>query len=370
MRKFVLATVSAVVLALGVVATGAAAATVVPVTSGLDSPRGLAFLPNGTLAVAEAGHGGDVCLPEAPCLGLSSQISTIDVAAGTHAPHVSGLISGLDPEGGSLGVDGLSSQGGRLIALVGANPAGLDQASCAGMPSDCGAVVAAAKAQLGHLLQVSASGSWRAIAGVGTFDLDYTAANPGGDVFGQEIDSNPYGVLALPGGTFVADAGSNTLDWVGNNGGISIVNRFPVPNPPEPFPSDAVPTCVAQGAGGLTVGDLAGRIWQQHAGTWQLVSPQVGMQHFTGCAADSAGNVYLVSMFSGLFPGPDVAFTGSVVKLAANGSISTVAAGLMFPNGIAVGPDGGLYVSTGSICPATPGGFCGPFTGGVTKITQ
>src|SRR5262245_42723005 len=31
------------------------AATVTTVTSGLDNPRGLAFLPNGTLAVAEAG---------------------------------------------------------------------------------------------------------------------------------------------------------------------------------------------------------------------------------------------------------------------------------------------------------------------------
>jgi hypothetical protein len=361
----------AAVLVSAVVAGTAAAATVTPVTSGLDSPRGMTFLPNGTLVVAEAGHGGDVCLgPDAPCFGLTSQISTVDVTAGTHTPLATGLISLLDPEGGALGVDGVSAQGGRISAIVGANPAGLDQVSCSGLPADCGAVLAAAKAQLGQLLQVSGGGSWRAVAGVGKFDFDFTAENPGGAVFGTEIDSNPYGVLAQPGGTFVADAGANTLDWVGNNGDISILKRFVVPNPAEPFPTDAVPTCVAQGAGGLTVGDLAGRIWQLRSGNWQLLSPQVGMQHFTGCAADSAGNVYLVSMFNGLFPGPDVVFTGQVVKLAANGGISTVASGLMFPNGIAVGGDGALYVGTGSICPATPGGACGPFTGGVVKITQ
>jgi len=36
--------------------TAAAAPTITPVTSGLDSPRGIAFL-HGSLMVGEAGHG-------------------------------------------------------------------------------------------------------------------------------------------------------------------------------------------------------------------------------------------------------------------------------------------------------------------------
>jgi hypothetical protein len=110
------------------------------------------------------------------------------------------------------------------------------------------------------------------------------------------------------------------------------------------------------------------RIWSVNGSNATLLSGQEAMRHFTGCAADAAGNVYLVSMFAGLFPNPA---TGSVVKLAANssGSVSTVASNLLFSNGITVGPDGQLYVSVGSVCPATPGGACGPATGGVVKIT-
>jgi hypothetical protein len=368
MRKLVSLFLFACVVAL-VVVVGAGAA-VTPVTSGLDSPRGLAFLPNGTLTVAEAGHGGDVCLGGGgpPCLGTSGQISRINLATGSHSPIVSGLFSLLDPEGGALGPAGLSAQGGRLLAIMGVNPQALEGASCSGQPSDCPAVLATARAEAGQLLKVTPSGSWNAFAGVGAFGFDFTANNPGDGEFGTEIDANPYGVLALPSGTFVADAGANTLDWVGNNGHITMVHRFPVPDPPQLFPTDAVPTCIARRAGGLIVGDLAGRIWSVNGSNATLLSGQEAMRHFTGCAADAAGNVYLVSMFAGLFPNPG---TGSVVKLAANssGSVSTVASNLLFSNGITVGPDGQLYVSVGSVCPATPGGPCGPATGGVVKIT-
>lgn len=373
MRKFVLSLMFVCLVSVVAVA-GAGAATVTPVASGLDNPRGVAFLPNGTLAVAEAGHGGDVCFGTGgtpPCLGTSSQISAIDLATGSHTPIVSGLFSVLEPEGGGsvIGAAGLSVQGGRLLLSLGESPAPLADASCTGLASDCAAVLATARAEAGQLLKVTPSGSWKALAGVGSFDYDFTAANPGDGTYGEEIDANPYGVLAMPSGTYVADAGANTLDWVGNNGDISILYRFPVPNPPQPFPTDGVPTCIAQGAGGLIVGDLAGRIWSVNGTNATLLSGQVNDRHFTGCAADAAGNVYLVSMFSGLFPNPG---TGSVVELAANssGSVSTIASGLVFPNMITIGPDGQFYVSVNSVCPATPGGACGPLTGGVIKITQ
>jgi hypothetical protein len=375
MRKFYLGmALTCLVAVVGVV--GAAAATVTQVASGLDNPRGVAFLPNGTLVVAEAGHGGDVCLGPGgtlPCYGTSSQISAIDLTTGSHTPIVSGLFSVLEPDGGGsvIGTSGLSVQGGRLLASMGENPAAdpLASASCTGLASDCPAVLATARAEAGQLLKATPSGNWNALAGVGLFDYNFTAANPGDGTYGHEVDANPYGVLAMPSGTYVADAGANTLDWVGNNGDISILHRFVVPNPPEPFPTDAVPTCIAQGASGLIVADLAGRIWSVNGTNATLLSGQVAGRHFTGCAADAAGNVYLVSIFSG--PGFPTPGTGSVVELAANssGSVSTIVSGLNFPNMIAIGPDGQLYVSVNSVCPAIPGGKCGPFTGGVDKIT-
>jgi hypothetical protein len=367
MRKFTVAVVAVCVLGFGVFISAASAATVAPLASGLDNPRGLAFLPSGTLTVAEAGHGGDVCFGDGgPCVGTSGQISTLNVTNGWHTPLVSGLFSLLDPEGGGIGVDGLSSQGGRLLAIMGVFPQVLDGATCTGQPADCPQVLATARAEAGQLLKVTPSGNWKTIAGVGASDFQWTIDHH--SIYGGEVDANPYGLLALPGGTYVADAGANTLDWVGNDGSISVVYRFPNPNPAEPFPTDAVPTCVAAAATGkLYVGDLAGRIWAVNGGSATLVSGQNG-NHYTGCAADSSGNVYFVSMFAGLFPNPG---TGSIVKLTAGGSVSTLATGsLVFPNGIAVGSNGVLYVSVNSVCDATPGGDdCGPFTGGVVKIT-
>jgi hypothetical protein len=209
-------------------------------------------------------------------------------------------------------------------------------------------VLAAAQSQAGALLKFTPSGNWNRIADVGGFDYQFTADNPGDGQFGTEIDANPYGLLGLPGGTYVADAGSNTLDWVANNGEISIVYRFPVP-PVAVFPIDGVPTCVASAGGQLTIADLAGRIWHVSGSTATLVQGQTG-NHYTSCAADAAGNVYIVSMWHTPpipFPNPN---TGSIVKVAANGVVSTLSlpAALNFPNGITIGSDGALYVSVGS----------------------
>ena len=54
-------------------------------------------------------------------------------------------------------------------------------------------------------------------------------------------NANPYGLLPTPRGTFVADAGSNTLDFVGANGSVQLLAGDPLPAPGG-FPGDGVPT--------------------------------------------------------------------------------------------------------------------------------
>jgi hypothetical protein len=375
MRKIFTALLAAGGLALAGSAVPAGAATATPkaatittVTSGLDNPRGLAFLPNGTLAVAEAGHGGDVCINGGVvCIGTSSQVSRINLANGTHTPLVTGLFSmTLVDEGANLGVGGLSVQGGRLLGIEGEYPQQFAGISCADQPADCPQVLATARAQAGTLAKVTPSGHWHTIAGVGAFNYQWTVDQA---IPGAELDSNPYGLLGLPGRTYVADAGSNTLVSVGANGRITVLHRFPDPVPAEPFPTDGVPTCATlTPSGQLYVADLAGRIWRMTNGgraATQVLPASSGL-HFTGCQADAAGNVYFVSLFSGTpFPGPT---SGSILKLTPAGAISTVVSGLNFPNKLAIGPDGSLYVSVNSVCPATPGP-CGPDTGSVIRIS-
>ena len=70
----------------------------------LNNPRGL-DLRHGALYVAEAGRGGDSCLPEdGPCVGLTSSITK--VRHGHQRRVVEGLLSFAGPDGtGAVGVD-------------------------------------------------------------------------------------------------------------------------------------------------------------------------------------------------------------------------------------------------------------------------
>src|SRR5439155_13660255 len=237
-------------------AAGAGAPTPAFVAGGFDSPRGVEFF-QGTLVVGEAGHGGKNCFGTQPmiCFGRTSQISWVNRASGTHTPLVDHLFSAAEffapGEGEALGVDGISARDGKLMAILGVYPQAFANYQCAPGDSECAADVDAAKKEAGALLAVKSNGSWHKVAGVGAFGFNYTANIPN-----QEHDSNPYGVLAVNGGSYVADAGSNTLEFVSNGGHISVLHYFPFrqnPKDTSAFPTDEVPTCIAKADDGLWV---------------------------------------------------------------------------------------------------------------------
>ena len=91
------------------------------------------------------------------------------------------------------------------------------------------------------------------------------------------------------------------------------------------------------------------------------------IKHVTGCTADGQGNVYFVNMWT--TPTPPKPFTGNIVKLDTEaGTSSVIASGLNFPNMDVVGPDGNLYFSADSVCPAAGiAGFC-PQGGTIWKL--
>lgn len=370
--RFILTAI--VFMAVGALVPAPAAAAGAPtlVASGFDSPRGVAFFKH-KLVVGEAGHGGKNCIPASgpqnplTCFGRTSQISWVNTTTGTHSTLVDHLFSVAEfrepGQGEALGVDGISARDGRLMAIVGVFPQALADYKCAAADAECAADLDAAKNEAGALLAVKSSGSWRKVAGVGEFDFNWTA-----DKAPQEHDANPYGVLAGEGGSFVVDSGSNTLNWVSNRGTITILHHFAWKNPvpfPAGFPSDEVPTCVVRADDGLWVASLAGHLFRVH-GTSATLVPNALLKHVTGCAADEEGNAYFVNMWTTpSFPSP---FTGNIVKLSEEGTSSVIASGLNFPNMDVVGPDGNLYFSADSVCPA--GGipnFC-PHGGTVWKL--
>ncbi|OLE77907.1 MAG: hypothetical protein AUG06_12565 [Actinobacteria bacterium 13_1_20CM_2_65_11] len=370
-------------VAIGALVPGqaSAASTVTPVAWGLDSPRGIGFY-HGRMLVAEAGHGSDNpadCFSTGfgdTCIGNTSQVSWVNPTTHTPNPLVKGLFSIRLGEEGTIGASGLSINGGRILVQIGATPQEIPDRFTIG------------KDESGRLISVNPNnGSWRSVANVGArdfqFTLDLHVPEPTPGVYSpgtQEHDANPYGVLATGNGAYVADAGSNTLDFVSREGKITILNydgwRDPNPNN---FPSDSVPTCVARSGEALWVGELSGRLLRVEGKSMTLVTPKdkAGnplLTHVTNCISDREGNLYFVNMF-----GPGIPFTspsffaGSVVKFnPEEGRASVVAGNLFTPNMAAIGPDGNLYVTAGSICPANvPANAPGPCAGGgkVLKIS-
>ena len=315
------------------------------VMSGLDNPRGLAFAPNSALHVAEAGRGGNgpcVVAPttgETRCFGKTGAITRL--WKGLQSRVVEGLESHALPDGSSAaGPNDISFQGtgGAYVTMGLGGPPEFKQAL--------------GGQYFGTLIHMAASGRWRVVANVLQHEVD---TNPAGGI----VDSNPFGVLAEPGGRLVADAGANALLRVAANGSIETVAVFPkLPNPIFPFgpPTvDPVPTAVARGPdGSLYVGLLTGFPFVQGlAGIYRVVPGQPAVLHCAGFKAiiDLAfahdGGLYVVENATGGFPPPPPfrPFSGRLSHVGSDCAVTPLLVGLDRPTAVAVGADGAIYVT-------------------------
>jgi hypothetical protein len=339
--------------------------TVKVVATGLDNPRDLAFV-GGHLYVAEAGHGGSLCIPGGPdegeqCAGLSSGISKID--RGGHYRIVDHLISLADKDGTAAeGAVAVAGRHGELYAQVGLNSRALPSNA----PS--GPVIDAAKRELGRTLAIGRHGSWWPIASTGNANYDWTAAHK--DLQPDQFpDANPNGLTLRGGSIYVADAGANLLARVGRHGKVSTVAYFQVPKSSQ---TDAVPTCVANARdGSLYVGELLGgsfapgnaRVWQVRPDGKAKVK-WTGFTTIQGCGFDERGNFYVTEFQTHGLGATDP--HGDVVQIRPDGHRTTFGGSALFtPSGFAY-RDGKVYVSNWSIQPARNGS--GP-TGQVVSIT-
>jgi sugar lactone lactonase YvrE len=165
-------------------------------------------------------------------------------------------------------------------------------------------------------MHVSASGNAKRLVDLAGYEL---TANPDG----AQIDSNPYGLLALPGHRLVTDAGGNSLLDVAANGSVSTVATFP--KIPRPFGlRDGVPTDVVVGPDGA----------------------------------------YYVSTLTGF---PFTAGTASVYRVVPGQAPTPYATGLTQVTDLAFAPDGSLYtLQHASAISGVPFPFAGP--GAIWKV--
>lgn len=333
------------------------------VASGLDNPRGLAFSPNGSLYVAEAGEGGDNCFFPDPgdptfelCSGATGAITEINLRKGTQTRVATGLPSHAHPDGfEGTGPTDIAFQGrgnGYVPIGLGADPAARP------MFGD----------GFGWLVRTTPSGRWSYRADVSQHEADY---NPDGGA----VDSNPYSVLALPDDTAViADAGANALLHANaETGEVHTLAVFPmrvVPVDPmlqtmfglPPFmPAESVPNSVAMGPdGAYYVGELLGfpftpgesRVYRVVPGQ----DPEVFAEGFTAIidiGFDRQGNLYVLEVAKNSLIAAFVFgdWTGALIKVEAGTGVKTeiASAGLWAPGGLAVASNGTFFVSNNSV---------------------
>ena len=329
------------------------------VMSGLNNPRGLAFGPDGALFVAEAGRGGSgPCFQSGQlvCYGPTGAIGRL--ANGVQDTVVSGLPSYANAGGRAEGPNAISLLGmGGAYVTIGLETDPRIRTQAAPFAGFARLVRVYPTAFVPRPARVPTTlPEWEFVADLGDYEI---AVNPDCG----RIDSNPFGVLAAPAGVIVVDAGGNALVRMDATGQLStfaaLPSRYSTPNGPAcpalpadyptTLPTETVPTSVVLGPdGAYYVGQLAGfpvvvggaKIFRIETGS----PPQVFLGGFTfviALAFDATGTLYVLQHVDGA----GMTATGSLVRVATDGTRTTLIAGLTRPTGLALGPDGGIYIS-------------------------
>jgi len=199
-------------------------------------------------------------------------------------------------------------------------------------------------------MKVSAAGHAKQLVDLAGYEL---SANPDG----AQIDSNPFGLLALPGHRLVTDAGGNSLLDVAANESVSTVATFPrIPGGPMGSMRDAVPTDVVVGPdGAYYVSTLTGFPFTSGtASVYRVVPGQAptpyatGLTQLTDLAFGPDGSLYALQHAAAVAGVPfPFAAPGAIWKVPPGGGASStlVAGGLPRATGLIVGTGGALYVA-------------------------
>jgi hypothetical protein len=318
----------------------------VPVVSGLDNPRQLAWDRNGRLLVAEAGHGSygkpGSCIkgPEGTlCIGRSGKISRIahPATAVNRRPHriAGGFLSAAEKDGSAaVGSDGVSSRRGQTYVQE------------TYFPPSALRRLDTSDHQSGKLLTLQNA----IVADISAYEHKH---NPDGEI----VDTDPYAVLALRRHILVADAAGDDILSI-RHGHISVWATLPG----DTKKVDPVPTSLARGRNGsILVGTLYSLVPQKarvlrYSASGKLLQTWRGFTSVTGVVAAPHGHVIVSELLAGCPGGGPRCVPGVVVDIAPNGTRTKTR--IPFPAGLAWG-HGHLYVSAFSISPARGLGFPG-----------
>ncbi|MFA9445867.1 ScyD/ScyE family protein [Egicoccus sp. AB-alg6-2] len=334
---------------------------------GLQQPRGVAADADGNVYVTESGTGGDeLCMdvdfdgePTEICMGTTSMVTRVRADGTVQRGHVGGLPSLALGEDDVIGASdvAIAADGTIYLTFGWGQSADLRDELVEDFPP---------AAHFGTLSRVAPDGSLVVVADLARWEQD----NNPDDMPPEEPDSNPNGVHVDGDAIYVVDAGGNTLLEVdAATGEVDLLTLFPErPAIVPPFiggdgtatmPMQAVPTSVTTDAdGNVLVGQLTGFPFPAgDANVFEIDSdgtPVVraaGLTAVTGVAT-RGDDLFAVQLARGGLLGAQDDPRGSIARIRPNGARTDLfAPELILPYGIAAGPDGMLYVSTGAVTP-------------------
>jgi hypothetical protein len=341
----------------------AGTASIVLVAGGLDNPRGIALKPNGSILVAESGAGGATCQGHGAgriCFGKTASITRISPTGGVSTPVKLPSIAGEDGFG-AVGASDVAFEGGTMFIAMGGGPAAVEAVDMFGK-------------QARPFYDLLSATPVDTIADLYKFESKHDPAGDG-------VDTNPYAVARVEGGTLVADAGGNDLLLVSDAGPREVVATFPTQDLVDPngdtIPAQAVPNTVTVGPDGAWyVGQLTGYPFTPGTSRVWRIEPDA-----RDVACDAAATTGPCTLFAeGLTAIIDIAFGPDdsfyVLEIAKNGVLALeggsptpedlqgallrmdgstfteiASEGLVTPAGLAIGADGRMFVTNYGIFP-------------------